>query len=135
MIRRPPRSTRTDTLFPYTTLFRSLGVEPRGLRAKGNGEIIDFAGVEHMAGEFGRLAERDRQHPRRQRVKSPAMAGLVLAQPRLAAHAFDRGERLGRAEAHGRVVDYPAVQPPPIGQRGTCDYSDSACSPLYAELA
>src|SRR3546814_2094244 len=30
MIRRPPRSTRTDTLFPYTTLFRSLcrqGVE------------------------------------------------------------------------------------------------------------
>src|SRR3546814_15650436 len=27
MIRRPPRSTRTDTLFPYTTLFRSLGDE------------------------------------------------------------------------------------------------------------
>src|SRR3546814_20860536 len=26
MIRRPPRSTRTDTLVPYTTLFRSLGV-------------------------------------------------------------------------------------------------------------
>src|SRR3546814_12971286 len=25
MLRRPPRSTRTDTLFPYTTLFRSLG--------------------------------------------------------------------------------------------------------------
>src|SRR3546814_7373135 len=26
MIRRPPRSTRTDTLFPYTTLFRSLSM-------------------------------------------------------------------------------------------------------------
>src|SRR3546814_9933345 len=26
MIRRPPRSTRTDTLFPYTTLFRSLWI-------------------------------------------------------------------------------------------------------------
>src|SRR3546814_10370339 len=26
LIRRPPRSTRTDTLFPYTTLFRSCGV-------------------------------------------------------------------------------------------------------------
>src|SRR3546814_608614 len=25
MMRRPPRSTRTDTLFPYTTLFRSIG--------------------------------------------------------------------------------------------------------------
>src|SRR3546814_21080214 len=30
MIRRPPRSTRTDTLFPYTTLFRS--VRPAGER-------------------------------------------------------------------------------------------------------
>src|SRR3546814_2025536 len=30
MIRRPPRSTRTDTLFPYTTLFRS-GATPTGL--------------------------------------------------------------------------------------------------------
>src|SRR3546814_7578145 len=29
MIRRPPRSTRTDTLFPYTTLFRSLCVGQR----------------------------------------------------------------------------------------------------------
>src|SRR3546814_20927299 len=28
MIRRPPRSTRTDTLFPYTTLFRSEGIRP-----------------------------------------------------------------------------------------------------------
>src|SRR3546814_4548102 len=28
MIRRPPRSTRTDTLFPYTTLFRSKSVWP-----------------------------------------------------------------------------------------------------------
>src|SRR3546814_5427861 len=27
MIRRPPRSTRTDTLFPYTTLFRSIPVQ------------------------------------------------------------------------------------------------------------
>src|SRR3546814_6258967 len=28
MIRRPPRSTRTDTLFPYTTLFRSTQIYP-----------------------------------------------------------------------------------------------------------
>src|SRR3546814_18602542 len=28
MVRRPPRSTRTDTLFPYTTLFRSQPAEP-----------------------------------------------------------------------------------------------------------
>src|SRR3546814_18134375 len=30
MIRRPPRSTRTDTLFPYTTLFRSHAEAPGG---------------------------------------------------------------------------------------------------------
>src|SRR3546814_13181032 len=41
MIRRPPRSTRTDTLFPYTTLFRSRGAgcflskfEPFGLKVR-----------------------------------------------------------------------------------------------------
>src|SRR3546814_3236509 len=33
MIRRPPRSTRTDTLFPYTTLFRSARSRPVGRRA------------------------------------------------------------------------------------------------------
>src|SRR3546814_8174275 len=35
MIRRPPRSTRTDTLFPYTTLFRS----PRGGPPQGRAEV------------------------------------------------------------------------------------------------
>src|SRR3546814_1809506 len=32
MIRRPPRTTRTDTLFPYTTLFRSAGADAVGAR-------------------------------------------------------------------------------------------------------
>src|SRR3546814_14523761 len=31
MLRRPPRSTRTDTLFPYTTLFRSLDLYYQGM--------------------------------------------------------------------------------------------------------
>src|SRR3546814_8852844 len=35
MIRRPPRSTRTDTLFPYTTLFRSVFLESGVLYAPG----------------------------------------------------------------------------------------------------
>src|SRR3546814_20207474 len=45
MIRRPPRSTRTDTLFPYTTLFRSAGrvaeVQGHGLAIDGNALAID----------------------------------------------------------------------------------------------
>src|SRR3546814_13267206 len=34
MIRRPPRSTRTDTLFPYTTLFRSSSAQMAALHAR-----------------------------------------------------------------------------------------------------
>src|SRR3546814_4167054 len=39
MIRRPPRSTRTDTLFPYTTLFRSLG----GMRRAPKDHLTEIA--------------------------------------------------------------------------------------------
>src|SRR3546814_19601143 len=49
MLRRPPRSTRTDTLFPYTTLFRSRqqgGALPRAvaiaIAGPTKGEIIRF---------------------------------------------------------------------------------------------
>src|SRR3546814_13925321 len=38
MIRRPPRSTRTYTLFPYTTLFRSAGVLRRRPAAQHHGQ-------------------------------------------------------------------------------------------------
>src|SRR3546814_3156427 len=45
MIRRPPRSTRTDTLFPYTTLFRSPWRQPPrtssvSCPAPGRGEMV-----------------------------------------------------------------------------------------------
>src|SRR3546814_1648687 len=56
MIRRPPRSTRTDTLFPYTTLFRSLG--QRANVALGIGG--EHAGV-HLAHGLGAQAGRDLQ--------------------------------------------------------------------------
>src|SRR3546814_12130726 len=39
MIRRPPRSTRTDTLFPYTTLFRSLPPPRRPGAEAGGGRV------------------------------------------------------------------------------------------------
>src|SRR3546814_5425196 len=38
MIRRPPRSTRTDTLFPYTTLFRSSAAGQSRAPAPGRGQ-------------------------------------------------------------------------------------------------
>src|SRR3546814_20565160 len=41
MIRRPPRSTRTDTLFPYTTLFRSTDSDGSSVNASLDVRIID----------------------------------------------------------------------------------------------
>src|SRR3546814_21112431 len=52
MIRRPPRSTRTDTLFPYTTLFRSSASTLKSF--KGRSPIIPHASY----GTAGRLAYR-----------------------------------------------------------------------------
>src|SRR3546814_3874652 len=43
MIRRPPRSTRTDTLFPYTTLFRSLWLRELHGREDGPPPSVDLA--------------------------------------------------------------------------------------------
>src|SRR3546814_14380227 len=43
MIRRPPRPTRTDTLFPYTTLFRSLGSYRRA--ATENPKLVQSFGI------------------------------------------------------------------------------------------
>src|SRR3546814_10743846 len=81
MIRRPPRSTRTDTLFPYTTLFRSRGdqhaddVGARGGQRPGVlvGHVAEGAhgGIDAPAQRFGnagRLAQgtgyRDRTYVR-----------------------------------------------------------------------
>src|SRR3546814_13262331 len=54
MIRRPPRSTRTDTLFPYTTLFRSFlhqCTDPAALDAKAMlpGGIVCYVGYDCTA--------------------------------------------------------------------------------------
>src|SRR3546814_13921666 len=51
MIRRPPRSTRTDTLFPYTTLFRShdKAIAGRAVAVVGVGEF-SVARIDHRHG-------------------------------------------------------------------------------------
>src|SRR3546814_10770870 len=58
MNRRPPRSTRTDTLFPYTTLFRS-DAELELARARGAGG--DFTAA---VATLQRLTQRDGNDPR-----------------------------------------------------------------------
>src|SRR3546814_6812137 len=61
MIRRPPRSTRTDTLVPYTTLFRSDLADDAGSGRRRAGPLFDVPDddvgdlVFVHRGEFGRL--------------------------------------------------------------------------------
>src|SRR3546814_3267108 len=65
MIRRPPRSTLTDTLFPYTTLFRSLlavtteGVERQWRHVGAAATAFDHA---HRAGLLDLVDAHDRVH-------------------------------------------------------------------------
>src|SRR3546814_19612206 len=54
MIRRPPRSTRTDTLFPYTTLFRSVVVPMLGGQVRFDDIVLQPpAGDEGLRIRFG----------------------------------------------------------------------------------
>src|SRR3546814_2638916 len=69
MIRRPPRSTRTDTLFPYTTLFRSVGSgnQHEAAEAEQLGLIADTgqagpAGVRAGHGLVGVDPQRSEEH-------------------------------------------------------------------------
>src|SRR3546814_1821774 len=65
MIRRPPRSTRTDTLFPYTTLFRS--VQGRARRAcRGGGQ--DARRRPREGDGRDRARRRRRRHPDRRKA-------------------------------------------------------------------
>src|SRR3546814_1637642 len=58
MIRRPPRSTRTDTLFPYTTLFRSISADRiRAIEARRDEVQANMARSDLAVEEFVRLSK------------------------------------------------------------------------------
>src|SRR3546814_7931032 len=59
MIRRPPRSTRTDTLFPYTTLFRSPGASARRRR---RGKVPRPAVRPRLRHRTSRASNRSEEH-------------------------------------------------------------------------
>src|SRR3546814_5794499 len=89
MIRRPPRSTRTDTLFPYTTLFRS---DPK----------MD-------AGERAELAERWRAEARDYRYNGDQIYDMALARSRERSSPIERGilaVSTAIRDSRDRLVDY-----------------------------
>src|SRR3546814_12424907 len=101
MIRRPPRSTRTDTLFPYTTLFRS----KRGFLRQSLWLIMNtFA---YNAISAGRLVKRDVGMAAD--GFRAARYGLQALKPRPRPTAADLAamrEEIGRASCRERVCPY-----------------------------
>src|SRR3546814_17442289 len=79
MIRRPPRTTRTDTLFPYTTLFRSKS--PEGNRT---------LSAQHHGGQI---------------VIEVSDDGAGLSRERILKKALAQG-KIGRASCRERVCQY-----------------------------
>src|SRR3546814_2583005 len=126
MIRRPPRSTRTDTLFPYTTLFRSPAVLQPAAQLRradvpgraGGGDVVEHlagAGGVDVAGDSGAVAvdpDRDADlHARRGPVAAPA-TDLLHARGVVAAVGSGACERAARAAGggFGRVSSRPGFR-------------------------
>src|SRR3546814_13325166 len=119
MIRRPPRSTRTDTLFPYTTLFRS---RPAGAYSL----LVDDRAWRDpdRRGRGARPAARERQRRLR------PLARLADAEP--GGHfadqfgrCRDRARRGGARPLRGRAEERELAHLcTPIGQRATVNQED-----------
>src|SRR3546814_12903841 len=110
MIRRPPRSTRTDTLFPYTTLLRSLG-------------RIDEHARHHPVGVLAR------------QLHQQVMAGMQVAHGRHEgdpqAVALPCGDALAK---QGKVVDdFDHVSLPGIARKAR-SYAEEWAAPGNAPL-
>src|SRR3546814_11532661 len=118
MIRRPPIATRTDTLFPSTTLFRSAalaleGSEPTGAEKAGipslDGDALPaFAGVQSLRGDQGAAGKR-----------ALAAQGTEIEQND---SADERGKLVdaavgGAVRAHGRKGE-AVVEPVLVGDMG-----------------
>src|SRR3546814_16244297 len=108
MIRRTPRSTRTDTLFPYTTLFRSLVATPIGNLGDISRRALDV------------LRRADRIACEDTRVTRKLLSAEGIATPLTAYHAHssegDR-RRLLQAVAGGQALGLVTAAGPPLDRK------------------
>src|SRR3546814_1011132 len=85
MIRRPPRSTRTDTLFPYTTLFRAVAAAVK---------------ADLDAGDSGFLQAREKRQSRPSRPRYRSWTTSCRKEPTTIRWLQPTGARLSRSEEH-----------------------------------
>src|SRR3546814_14816806 len=106
MIRRPPRSTRTDTLFPYTTLFRS-----------------------HELQLAEAVVEQEHLHQQRRATEEVGEGPDGSVDERIAGHPQD-GERNGEGKAEGQGPEHQlhgydqAVEVEPVVIEDWCAVQD-----------
>src|SRR3546814_12364071 len=110
MIRRPPRSTRTDTLFPYTTLFRSHALQSlrqaRGLRIIGDAvlQCPRLADIQHVAARIEHAIDAGPPRPLSDNSANDPRAALKVGPVPLLPAAADH--KIGRASCRERVCQY-----------------------------
>src|SRR3546814_20006719 len=103
MLRRTPRSTRTDTLVPYTSLFRSFG-----------GELFDEVGpiapvenmVEVVGGDHPKDRDADAELPHITRETGAYGAAKISIQLAIATGNTIEHQQIGRASCRERVCQY-----------------------------
>src|SRR3546814_12984326 len=111
MIRRPPRSTRTDTLFPYTTLFRSTeGACPEHWRRYGI-RILGHSGTKRQWKLGEGNAAHSCSHRHRQQILTPAHCwherqgeGRCPQPPPLISRHYKSGLRDCKSVVSGKTV-------------------------------
>src|SRR3546814_17229680 len=114
MIRRPPRTTRTDTLFPYTTLFRSFSETAKPTMVDWRPEVHDSDGLAIWTGSGERIW-RPLNNPPQISISSflddrpPArrvLLHLLRGGAQRRAGPLARPVQIGRASGRERVVQY-----------------------------
>src|SRR3546814_15530503 len=96
MIRRPPRSTRTDTLFPYTTLFRSL---VPAARHQGRGAPCGESFWHWALGADGGLGH----------AQPPFRSSRLIGAERQPTSDCRQSLQIGRASCRERVCQYVKI--------------------------
>src|SRR3546814_16167843 len=108
MIRRPPRSTRTDTLFPYTTLFRSCAHRLGGVGPHHDPHARSWRG---QAGRLRSQSRTDSEQSGARPARNPPVSERAGTVPFTTAGVVERIEDLSQAAPAADAFPSSGVRP------------------------